>query len=61
MFLKFGARWISIAAITHIDFHEDAKKATLYVGSVPVLEASEETYAFFRGKDTGFFFTQPVG
>ena len=61
MFLKFGRRWVNLSTITHIDFYNERKTATVYAGAVPVLEESVEAFAFFQSKDMGFFFTQPVG
>jgi hypothetical protein len=61
VFLKFGHRWINIAAVTHIDIAEQTKVATLYVGAVPVIENDSSAYQFFKAEGGGWFFTQPAG
>ena len=44
-------RWINVAAITHVDFDEKLKKATVYIGLISAVGGSAEAYEYFRKED----------
>ncbi len=58
LFLKFGNRWVNLAMISHVDFDETQRTATVFVGSNSV--TSKDAYDFFKAENPAFFFTKSV-